>query len=86
MVLEAKGKAQKDPNICAKDQPILSHDLEVDPKTKGVAYGFAYLSRPKANNPEMVKELIAKSRKSRSTRRIATFCRIRWPSIRTRLW
>ncbi len=60
VVLEAMGKAQKDPNICAKDQPIFSHELEVDPKTKGVAYGFAYLSRPKANNPEMVNELIAK--------------------------
>ncbi len=57
-VLQAKGKAAKDPDVCARNQSILSHDLEIDPKTKGVAYGFAYLTRPKANNPEMVQELI----------------------------
>ena len=52
--LVAKGKAQKDPNVCAKNSAIRSHELEVDPKTKGVAYGFAYLSRPKASNPALV--------------------------------
>ena len=61
--LVAKGKAQKDPDVCAKDQAILSHDLEVDPKTKGVAYGFAYLVRPKASNPAAVQDLIAKNPK-----------------------
>ena len=25
-----------------RTQPIMSHELVVDPKTKGVAYGFAY--------------------------------------------
>ena len=33
------------------------------PKTKGVAYGFAYLVRPKGRNPALVKELIAKNPK-----------------------
>ncbi len=49
--LVAMGQAPKDPNICATRQAIRSHDLEVDPKTRGVAYGFAYLSRPKTGNP-----------------------------------
>jgi hypothetical protein len=58
-VLEEKGKAEKDPNVCAKDQPILSRELVVDPETKGIAYAFAYISRPKGANPEAVKELLA---------------------------
>ena len=62
-VLVEMGKAAKNPDVCAKNQSILSHDLEVDPKTKGVAYGFAYISRPKANNPEMVQDLITKNPK-----------------------
>ena len=56
----AKGAAKKDPDICAKDQPILSREIVVDPKTLGVAHGFAYLVRPKGTNPDAVKELIAK--------------------------
>jgi hypothetical protein len=63
VVLVNKGQAQNNPDVCAKNQSILSHDLEVDPKTKGVAYGFAYISRPKANNPERVKELMAQKPK-----------------------
>jgi hypothetical protein len=59
----AKGQAPKDPNVCATAQAIRSHDLEVDPKTKGVAYGFAYLSRPKASNEALVQQLIAKAPK-----------------------
>ena len=35
----------------------------VDPKTKGVAYGFAYLVKPKGANPEAVKALLAKQPK-----------------------
>jgi hypothetical protein len=62
-VLEEKGKAQKDPNVCAKDQSILSHELEVDPKTKGIAYGFAYVIRPKGSNPGAVQELVSKTPK-----------------------
>ena len=57
--LVEKGKAPKDPEICAKDQSILSHALEVDPKSKGVAHGFAYIIRPKGTNPDAVKDLLA---------------------------
>ncbi len=39
VVLEKQGQAQKDPNVCAKDQSILSHEMEVDPKTKGSLMG-----------------------------------------------
>jgi hypothetical protein len=56
----AKGQAKNNPDVCATKEAIPSHDLEVDPKTKGVAYGFAYLIRPKANNPALVQELIKK--------------------------
>jgi hypothetical protein len=59
-MLEDKGKAEKDPQVCAKDQPILSRELVIDPQTKGVAYGFAYLSRPKGTSPEAIKEYVAK--------------------------
>jgi hypothetical protein len=60
-VLEEKGKAEKDPNVCAKDQSILSHALEIDPQSRGVKYGYAYVVRPKGANPEAVKDLIAKN-------------------------
>lgn len=62
-VLEGTGKAEKDPSVCAKDRPILSRDLVVDPATKGVAHAFAYISRPKGTNPEAVKELVARQPK-----------------------
>jgi hypothetical protein len=62
-VLAEKGKAQKDPDVCAKDEPIISRELVVDPKTKGVAYAFAYVVRPKGANPEAVSGLLAKKPK-----------------------
>ncbi|MGP0062352.1 MAG: carboxypeptidase regulatory-like domain-containing protein [Isosphaeraceae bacterium] len=58
-ILEAVGKAAKDPNVCAKNAPVLDQGLLVDPKTKGVAFGLAYLVRPKGTNPEAVKDLLA---------------------------
>jgi hypothetical protein len=62
-VLVAQGQAPKDPNVCARDKPIMSRELVVDPKTKGVAYAFAFISRPKGSNPEAVKELLARKPK-----------------------
>jgi hypothetical protein len=56
-----QGKAKGNPEICAKKEPILSREIVVDPKTKGVANGYAYIVRPKGSNPEAVKELIAKT-------------------------
>ena len=39
----------------------MSRALVVDPKTKGVAYGIAYLVRPTGDFAEQVKKLVAKS-------------------------
>jgi hypothetical protein len=57
----AVGKADKDPTVCAATTAILDHDLVVDPKTKGIKFGVAYLVRPKGENPEAVKALVAKT-------------------------
>jgi hypothetical protein len=62
-VLEEKGKAEKDPTVCAKDKPILSRELRVDPETKGVSFAFAYLVRPNGANPQAVTDLVAKQPK-----------------------
>ncbi len=58
-ILQEKGKAQINPDVCAKDQTIQSHELEIDPTTKGVAYGFAYLVKPRGTNPAAVRDLVA---------------------------
>jgi plastocyanin len=50
--LVAKGKAPKDPEYCAKDNPIKSERLVVDPATKGVRYALVYLPKPTAVNEE----------------------------------
>ena len=55
-----KGKAAKDPDLCAKDEDILSRDLVIDPKNKGVAFAFAYLVRPKGDSTQQTRDLLAK--------------------------
>ncbi len=60
-VLAAVGGAAKDPGVCAKDQAILSHELVVDPASKGIRYAFAYLPKPVGANPEAVKALVART-------------------------
>jgi plastocyanin len=57
----AVGKADKDPTVCAAASAIVDRDLIVDPKTKGIKFGVAYLVRPKGQNPEAVKALVAKT-------------------------
>jgi hypothetical protein len=59
-VLVEKGKSDKNPDICAKDQPIISRSLAIDPKTKGVAFAFAYLVKPQGDYAQAVKDLVAK--------------------------
>jgi hypothetical protein len=54
-VLQEKGKASKDPDICAKDAPILSEALVVDSATKGVKNVLVYLAKPTAINPDAKK-------------------------------
>jgi hypothetical protein len=45
-VLFDKGKAPKDPEVCAKDAPLMSERLVVDGVTKGVKNVLVYLSKP----------------------------------------
>jgi plastocyanin len=47
-----KGQAPKDPEVCAKDTPIFSERLVVDPASKGVKFVLVYLARPTRVNDE----------------------------------
>jgi hypothetical protein len=47
----------KDSATCAA-KPLANRSLVVDPKTKGVRFGFAYLPRPNGKNPEAAKALV----------------------------
>jgi hypothetical protein len=58
-VLQAVGKAEKDPEVCAKTTPIVSEKLVVNPATKGVKNVFVYLQRPTAVNEEAKKAALA---------------------------
>ena len=51
-ILEEKGKAEKDPQYCAKDAPIKSERLVVDEATKGVKNVLVYIPKPTAVNEE----------------------------------
>jgi hypothetical protein len=54
-VLVEKGKAAKNPEYCAKDNPIMSERLVVDAATKGVKNVLVYLPRPTAVNEDAKK-------------------------------
>jgi len=60
-VLQEKGKAVKDPDVCAVDAPILSERLVVDAATKGVKNVLVYLPRPTAVNADAKKAATAKT-------------------------
>ena len=62
-VLDEKGQAEKDPNVCAKTSRSCHTLSKSIPRPRGSAYGFAYVVRPKASNPVAVKHLIAKNPK-----------------------
>lgn len=49
---------QKDPQVCGAVD-LYKRDLVIDPQTKGIAFGFAYLPKPKGKNPEALKALVA---------------------------
>jgi plastocyanin len=59
-VKQAVGKAEKNPEVCAKDQPIMDEHLVVNSGNKGVKNVFVYLQRPTAVNEEAKKEAQAK--------------------------
>jgi hypothetical protein len=53
-------KVEKDTEVCGK-QPLMDRALSIDPKTKGIAYAFAYLVSPKGKNADAEKALLAAS-------------------------
>lgn len=59
-LLQAQGKAEKNPEVCAKSAPIFSERLVVDSGTKGVKNVFVYLLRPTAVNEDAKKAALAK--------------------------
>ena len=59
-VLQAVGKAEKDPEVCAKTAPIVAEKLVVNSGNKGVRNVFVYLQRPTAINEEAKKEALAR--------------------------
>lgn len=59
-VLQAVGKAEKDPEVCAKTAPITSEKLVVNSGTKGVKNVFVYIQRPTAVNEEAKKAAAAR--------------------------
>jgi plastocyanin len=54
-VLADKGKAPKDPEVCAKDAPVLSERLVIDGASKGVKNVLVYLSKPTRVNDDAKK-------------------------------
>jgi plastocyanin len=58
-ILQEQGKAAKDPNVCAKDGPIKSERLVVDPAGKGVKFVLVYLPKPTAVNDDAKKAAAA---------------------------
>jgi hypothetical protein len=54
-VVAEKGKAPKDPEVCAKDAPIVSERLIVDGATKGVKNVLVYLNKPTSVSEEAKK-------------------------------
>jgi len=60
-VLQEKGKAIKDPDVCAVDKEIVSERLVVDDATKGVKNVLVYLPRPTAVNEDAKKAALART-------------------------
>jgi len=54
-VIADKGKAPKDPEVCAKDAPLVSERLIVDGATKGVKNVLVYLPKPTSVSDEAKK-------------------------------
>jgi hypothetical protein len=58
-VLFEKGKAAKDPDVCAKDAALISERLLVDGGSKGVKNVLVYLSKPTSVSDEAKKAYAA---------------------------
>jgi hypothetical protein len=62
-LVKAGDQNVKDAAVCAATD-LPDRRLAIDPSTKGVRYGFAYLVRPKGANAAAVKELVSKAPKA----------------------
>jgi plastocyanin len=60
-VLQEKGKAEKNPEVCAIESSILSERLVVDAATKGVRNVLVYFPRPSAVSEDAKKALTGKT-------------------------
>jgi plastocyanin len=60
-ILQDKGKAAKDPTICAVDGPIMSEQLVIDDASKGVKNVLVYFPRPTAVNEDAKKGMVGQS-------------------------
>jgi plastocyanin len=58
-VLFEKGKAAKDPEVCAKDAALIAERLVVDGGTKGVKNALVYLNKPTSVSDEAKKAAAA---------------------------
>ena len=58
-MLFEKGKAAKDPEVCAKDGPLLDERLVVDGATKGVKNVLVYIPKPTSVSDEAKKAYAA---------------------------
>jgi plastocyanin len=58
-VLQAQGKAEKNPDICAVKAPIISERLIVDKASKGVKNTLVYLPKPTSVNEDAKKAAVA---------------------------
>jgi plastocyanin len=58
-VLQTKGKADKNPEICASQKDIVSERLVVDDASKGVKNVLVYFPRPTAVNEDAKKAAVA---------------------------
>jgi plastocyanin len=60
-VLQEKGKAEKNPEVCASDAPIVSERLVIDAASKGVKNVLVYFPRPTAVNEDAKKAVTGKT-------------------------
>ncbi|SIO40153.1 hypothetical protein SAMN05444166_4399 [Singulisphaera sp. GP187] len=57
--LQPQGRAERDPQICARERAIPNNALIIDPQSKGITNAIAYLGNPQGAFLEIEKALIA---------------------------
>ena len=59
--LQPQGKAERDPEVCGRDERIPDDSLLIDAKTKGIKNAIAYLVHPRGTNPKAEQALRGQS-------------------------